>query len=84
MTSDEETSGDETSCQSTDTDWPDLGHSVIAAGDGRDDDTIDGVVLPPSEVPGDIGGAVTNPFTCVVHLQAFLLVHGQDHVTQQQ
>lgn len=40
-----------------------------------DDDTIDGVVLPPSEVPGEVSGAVTNPFTCVVHLYAFLLVH---------
>jgi len=68
MTSDEETGGDETSRQSTDADWADLGHSVIAACDGRDEDIIDGVVPPPSDVPADASVAVTEPFTCVEHL----------------
>jgi len=27
---------------------------------------------------------VTNPFTCVEHLYAYLLLRGQDHITQQQ
>jgi len=68
MTSDEETGGDETSRQSTDADWADLGHSVISAGDGRDEDIIDGVVPPASDVPAGVSAAVTKPFTCVEHL----------------
>jgi len=84
MTSDEETGGDETSRQSADADGANFGHSVIAAGDGRDEDTIDGVLPPPSDVPAGVSAAVTNPFTCVEHLYAYLLLRGQDHITQQQ
>jgi len=84
MTSDEETGGDETSGQSADADRADLGHSVIAAGDGRDEDTIDGVVPPSSDVPAGVSAAVTNPFTGVEHLYAYLLLRGQNHITQQQ
>jgi len=39
---------------------------------------------PPSNVPAGVSAAVTNPFTCVEHLYAYLLLRGQDHITEQQ
>jgi len=84
VSSDEEAGGVETARPSKDPTSVDPSHAAIAADDGRRDDAMDGVTPPATDVRVGVRAAVTNVFTCAEHLYAYLLLRGQEDVTQQQ
>lgn len=84
VSSDEEAGGVENARPSKDPTSVDPGHAAIAADDGRRDGAMDGVTPPAKNVRVGVRAAVTKVFTCAEHLYAYLLLRGQDDVTQQQ